>query len=386
MTGKCARRNRKRWLAVLLVFLFLVSAAPFPSRASEGGPTETGGPAEPGIPGDAGLPAGGSGDGTGENGEEEAGAGNAFLDAMLDSVFGAVGEEEGSAFSVYGMLEESAGIVDAAFGEMTDPGSDMGIFYYMLKAVALAIMTMYFIMGLAGRDFTRQFGRPTVEMLAMPFARFIICMFVLACSEWIMRFFLYLSQWCFNQAPRVNPMLVTFGETMGDYKKLVYDAVGYTLPAQKEGLGIVDTFRNILPFISIFIAFMLPWLVSLAASLVSVWVVYSRTAQIIIMAAGAPLAMADLYGEHPLRETRAFGYIREFAGLCFQSVVIATVFLAMDMVMAVFLEHFTEQVPGGAGSIGELMTMGLKIAVFRLVQVGLVVSSANRAKKVMASV
>ena len=142
----------------------------------------------------------------------------------------------------------------------------------------------------------------------------------------------------------------------------------------------------VLPFISIFIAFMLPWLVSLATGLVSVWVVYSRTAQIIIMAAGAPLAMADLYGEHPLRETRAFGYIREFAGLCFQSVVIATVFLAMDMVMAVFLEHFTEQVSGGAGSIGELMAMGLKIAVFRLVQVGLVVSSANRAKKVMASV
>ncbi len=374
MTGKCVRRNRKRWLAVLLVFLFLVSAVPFPSRASEGGTPETGGPA------------GGSGDGTGGGEEEETGAGNAFLDAMLDSVFGAAGEEEGSAFSVYGMLEESAGIVDAAFQEMTDPGSDMGIFYYMLKAVALAIMTMYFIMGLAGRDFTRQFGRPTVEMLAMPFARFIICMFVLACSEWIMRFFLYLSQWCFNQAPRVNPTLETLGETVGDYKKLVYDAVGYTLPAQKEGLGIVDTFRNILPFISIFIAFMLPWLVSLATGLVSVWVVYSRTAQIIIMAAGAPLAMADLYGEHPLRETRAFGYIREFAGLCFQSVVIATVFLAMDMVMAVFLEHFTEQVSGGAGSIGELMAMGLKIAVFRLVQVGLVVSSANRAKKVMASV
>ena len=96
--------------------------------------------------------------------------------------------------------------------------------------------------------------------------------------------------------------------------------------------------------------------------------------------------MADRDGEHPRRETRAFGYIREFAGLCFQSVVIAMVFLAMDMVMAVFLEHFTEQVSGGAGSMGELMAMGLKTAVFRLVQVGLVVSSANRAKKVMASV
>lgn len=34
---------------------------------------------------------------------------------------------------------------------------------------------------------------------------------------------------------------------------------------------------------------------------------------------------------------------------------------------------------GGANSIGALMGMGLKIAVFKLVQVGLVVSSAKRA-------
>ena len=361
MTGRDTRRSRGlcRCTAVLLVSLVLVSAVPFPSGASEGDPPGAEGRTVTEVPG---LPADDSGavagTGTGESGEEGAGVGNALLDAMLDSVFGAAGEEEDSVFSVYGMLDESAGIVDAAFAEMTDPGSDTGIFYYMLKAVALAIMTMYFVMGLASRDFTRQFGRPTVEMLAVPFARFIVCMFVLASSEWIMRFFLYLSQWCFRQAPRANPMLGTFGEAVGDYKKLVYDAAGYTLPAEKDGLGIVDTFRNILPFISIFIAFMVPWLVSLAAGLASVWVVYSRTAQIIIMAAGAPLAMADLYGEHPLRETRAFGYIREFAGLCFQSVVIAMVFLAMDMVMAVFLEHFTEQVSGGAGSMGELMAMG----------------------------
>ena len=147
----------------------------------------------------------------------------------------------------------------------------------------------------------------------------------------------------------------------------------------------MDTFKNIMPFISVFIAFMLPWLVSLAASLVSVWVVYSRTAQLIIMAVGAPLAMADLYGEHPLRETRAFNYIKEFAGLCFQSVVIALVFIAMNMVMAVFMEHFGKQVSDGVSGIGALMAMGLKIAVFKLVQVGLVVSSANRAKKLMAS-
>mgnify|MGYP006920851899 FL=1 len=320
-----------------------------------------------------------------EDGEEIKDGGNAFLDAMLDSVFGISEEKDGSGFSTYEMLDEAVGIVDRAFETMTDTGSEIGAFYYMLKAVALTIMTMYFVMGLASRDFTQQFGRPTVEMLAKPFAKFIVCIVILVFSEYLMQFFLYLSQWCFNRAPKDNSMLGEMAEKIGDYKKLVYDAVGYTLPSEKKGLGVMDTFKNIMPFISVFIAFMLPWLVSLAASLVSVWVVYSRTAQLIIMAVGAPLAMADLYGEHPLRETRAFNYIKEFAGLCFQSVVIALVFIAMNMVMAVFMEHFGKQVSDGVSGIGALMAMGLKIAVFKLVQVGLVVSSANRAKKLMAS-
>ena len=336
-------------------------------------------------PGGVGSEQDGRAGGLADNEETEENIGNGFLDAMLDTVFGMDEEEDGSGFSVYEMLEESIGVVNEAFETMTDTSGDIGAFYYMLKAVALTIMSMYFIMGLASKDFSQQFGRPTVEMLAKPFAKFIICMFLLACSEWLMKFFLYLSQWCFNRAPRDNSMAGVLGESLGDYKALVYDAVGYVRASDKSGLGIVDTFKNIVPFISVFVAFMLPWLISLAAGLVSVWVVYSRTAQIIVMALGAPLAMSDLYGEHPLRDTRAFQYIKEFAGLCFQSVVIAAVFIALNMIMAIFLEHFTEQVTAGGNGIGNLMAMGLKIAVFKLVQVGLIVGSGNRAKKMMAA-
>ncbi len=360
----------------MLVLLLCLSVVPITAYADEGSPPEMEEMNEEEE----------SGDGEeAEEGEEVKDGGNAFLDAMLDSVFGVSEEKDGSGFSAYEMLDEAVGIVDRAFETMTDTSSEIGAFYYMLKAVALTIMTMYFVMGLASRDFTQQFGKPTVEMLAKPFAKFIVCIVILVFSEYLMQFFLYLSQWCFNRAPKDNSMLGEMAEKIGDYKKLVYDAVGYTLPSEKKGLGVMDTFKNIMPFISVFIAFMLPWLISLAASLVSVWVVYSRTAQLIITAIGAPLAMADLYGEHPLRETRAFNYIKEFAGLCFQSVVIALVFMAMNMVMAVFMEHFGKQVSDGVSGIGALMAMGLKIAVFKLVQVGLVVSSANRAKKLMAS-
>ena len=114
--------------------------------------------------------------------EEVKDGGNAFLDAMLDSVFGVPEEKDSSSFSAYEMLDEAVGIVDRAFETMTDTGSEIGAFYYMLKAVALTIMTMYFVMGLASRDFTQQFGRPTVEMLAKPFAKFIVCIVILIFS------------------------------------------------------------------------------------------------------------------------------------------------------------------------------------------------------------
>lgn len=367
-----AGRDPAKILAVAL-FSMLILAMPLSSYAADLEPGRVGLERDDEIGGFA------------DNEEMEENIGNGFLDAMLDTVFGMDEEEDGSGFCVYEMLEESIGVVNEAFETMTDTSGDIGAFYYMLKAVALTIMSMYFIMGLASKDFSQQFGKPTVEILAKPFAKFIICMFLLACSEWLMKFFLYLSQWCFNRAPRDNSMAGALGESLGDYKTLVYDAVGYVRASDKSGLGIVDTFKNIVPFISVFVAFMLPWLISLAASLVSVWVVYSRTAQIIVMALGAPLAMADLYGEHPLRDTRAFQYIKEFAGLCFQSVVIAAVFIALNMIMTIFLEHFTGQVTAGENSIGNLMAMGLKIAVFKLVQVGLIVGSGNRAKKMMAA-
>ncbi len=369
------RLSDKGWgrgLVLLAALVLLMSMAAFPAYAEDGRLAGT----------ELSEESGGLLEGQ-ENGEDK--VGNGFLDAMLDTVFGMTGEEDGSGFSVYEMLDESIGVVNEAFETMTDTSGDIGMFYYMLKATALAIMSMYFIMGLASRDFSQQFGKPTVEMLAKPFAKFILCMFLLACSEWLMKFFLYLSQWCFNRSPRDNSMAGALGESLGDYKVLVYDAVGYVRASDKSGLGIVDTFKNIIPFISVFVAFMLPWLISLAAGLVSVWVVYSRTAQIIVMALGAPLAMSDLYGEHALRDTRGFQYLKEFAGICFQSVVIAAVFIALNMVMAVFLEHFTKQVEAGGNSVGDLMALGLKIAVFKLVQVGLIVGSGNRAKKMMAA-
>lgn len=61
----------------------------------------------------------------------------------------------------------------------------------------------------------------------------------------------------------------TLAGDVNTYKKAIYDAAGYTMAADKAGFGVVDTFKNIPAFLSITLAFILPWLISMAADLVT---------------------------------------------------------------------------------------------------------------------
>jgi hypothetical protein len=138
--------------------------------------------------------------------------------------------------------------------------------------------------------------------------------------------------------------------------------------------------------ISIILTFIGPYLVSMVCSAVVIWVVYSRTVNIIIMTIGAPLAMSDIYGDRPFRETRSFGYIKELAGLMFQSVVIVLVMYAMNQISKYFFEAFKSlQDTSGGGGIALISSLAIRMTVFKVVQVGALLGSANKAKKLFAS-
>ncbi len=366
-----AEKERPLRLLVLLLSVFLLTVA-MPGRLTSYADTGTAAEAA-----DSAEDAN-----TGDSGDESSANESAFLDSMLDTVFGNMGPEEQNYFAPANLLSEADAIIFHSFSKIT--GSSI---YTLLKGFAVLIMTMYFIMGLSSKDFSTQFGKPTVELISRPFAKYLICLFVVVFMEYLLQFFFSLSHIAYGTAAENSIELMSSQEStvlgadaVKGYKDAIYAAVGYVTKEQKSGLGIVDTFKNIPPFISIIFAFLFPWIISMASDMVTVWVVYSRTVNIVVRAIAAPLAFSDLYSEQPFRETRAFGFLREFAGLCFQSAVIMVTFVALQAVMGVLLEHL----PAGS-TFGDIQGLALKIGVFKLVQVGVLVGSANTAKRLFGA-
>lgn len=318
----------------------------------------------------------------GENNE------STFLDSMLDTVFSGVDEDDESYFSSGNLIREGNDLISQALEKITDSGNGFGKAYTLFKGLAIMIMTFYFIISLTSMDYSRQFGKPSIELLAKPFAKFILCLLLIIFSEQILKFCFALSAKAFFVTDRLDLKLdietkATLASDVNEYRKAVYDAVGYTMAADKAGFGIVDTFKNIPAFISIVLAFAIPWIISIAADLVTAWVIYSRTVNIIVRTMAAPLAMSDLYSDRNFRETHAFSFIREYTGLCFQAVVIVIIMAVLNIIMGILIKNL--DAAGGFNTFQEIQQLGLKISVFKLVQVGVLIGSANTAKRIMGA-
>lgn len=311
-----------------------------------------------------------------------------FLDSMLDTVFSGVDEDDDSYFASGNLIREGNNLIYTALDKITDSKNDFGKAYTLFKGIAIMIMTFYFIVSLSSVDMTRQFGKPSIELFAKPFAKYILCLVFIIFSEQILKFCFAISAKAFFYTDKLNLSLdITTKETLAEntntYRKAIYDAVGYTMSADKAGFGIVDTFKNIPGFISIVLAFAIPWIISIAADLVTAWVIYSRTVNIIVRTMAAPLAFSDLYSDRTFRETHAFAFIREYASLCFQSVVIVIIMAVLNIIMGMLIKNL--DAVGAWSTFKEIQQLGLKISVFKLVQVGVLIGSANTAKKIMGA-
>ena len=311
-----------------------------------------------------------------------------FLDSMLDTVFTGIEENDESYFAYGNLIREGNNLIYAALDKITDSGNGFGKAYTLFKGIAIMIMTFYFIMSLSQMDYTRQFGKPSLELLAKPFAKYILCLLIVIFSEQILKFCFSLSAKAFFVTNRLDLSLdietqKTLATDVNDYRKAIYDAVGYTMAADKSGFGIVDTFKNIPAFISIVLAFAVPWLISIAAELVTAWVIYSRTVNIIVRTMAAPVALSDLYSERPFRETHSFSFIKEYTSLCFQSVVIVIIMASLSIIMGLLIKNL--DAIGDISTFAELQQLGLKISVFKLVRVGVLIGSANTAKRIIGA-
>lgn len=371
--------------ALCLVAALCLTLGAFPAMARGDAFTVTAyaeDPAAPGTP-DPAVP------GTPDPAEpEEADPGeeedDAFIGgAMIDEVFGTGGlGGDSSVFNPVSTLEDSINsIILVLEGDEDTEGLMDKPLYHAFQGIAIIIMIIGALTSFISSEMmSPQFGRPTMEVYLRPMAKMIIAMIFILNVWAFLKLFLYLAQWAYYLVP--DDMLAGAGGTGGaDIKQQVYAMVGY-----KPGASGMDVVKNFFATISIVLAFFVPWLVSMANSIAMIWVVHSRTLNICVRGIMAPLAMTDICSERPIRDTKAWGYIMEFCGLCFQAVVILVALIATNQVLVSFMQKIGAEIAGHPyRNLGSLVNLGLMIAAAKLAQIAVMMGTGNIAKRLFGT-
>lgn len=292
-------------------------------------------------------------------------------------------EDATSLFNTYGMLDESIVIIYRALEAIYK-----STLYSVFIAIGVILMTVYFLMDLSTRDILDNTGnRDTVEQLAKPFVKWIMCIIFIMNVKWILFMVLGLSQGAYRQVP--DTLEITFSEassfsspnaTSEIDTQGVIDKI-FEMVAGKDGK--IGPLENI-SLLGLFVVFLLPWLVSVVCDGLLIYVILSRIVSIALQGAMAPIAMADAYNGNSngsIRDTRAWGYIRNFASLCFQSVVISLTLLIVNTIILVFISKMFNAITNPANAIGWWSNMAIKMTILKMVQVGTVMGSAQKAKE-----
>lgn len=322
------------------------------------------------------------GNGSGSSGSTEQDYG--ICGVMIDTIFGVQGSSNnnsllGDLANPISALANSADTVDDTVQDLVNEP-----FYYGFQAIAITIVLFYFMSGLLTRDLSQNFGKPTLEMLARPFGRVIVVITMIIFSWDICRFFLWLSQFGLSQVVKLGTSTVLGSGAAADIKKTIMDACGWQ---DLTNAGVLDrifgNLHNMGITMQVMISFLIPFVVSIVCNVVAVWVVLTRTVTLIIYSVMSPLAMSDLYGEHHFKETNAFRWLKKYFGLCIQSSVIVLAYYIANKVCGGFMDQIFNNVGGSLG-FGDLMNMATYIAVLKVVQVGVVLTSAHKAQEIVS--
>ena len=193
-----------------------------------------------------------------------------LLESMLKEIFKSPvsksdTEEATSIFNTYGMLDESVVIIYRALEAIY-----RSRLYSVFIAIGVVLLTVYFLMDLSTRDILDSTGnRDTIEQIAKPFVKWLICIIFIMNVKWILFMVLGLSQGAYRQVP--DTLEITFNETSTfsspdataeiDTQGVIdeiYEMIGY-----EEGGGVLKATLNLGRQLPLMIAFILPWLISL---------------------------------------------------------------------------------------------------------------------------
>lgn len=300
-----------------------------------------------------------------------------FIEMMLGVVFGnSVWEDEsgsgtGSVFDPWEMLKNSTELALSTMEDITQ-----GKMYTAFEAIGMILMTIYFLLEFSGNySFNLSSNnKPSMEEIIKYCIKFIICVIFFLNIKYILYFMLCLSEMAFHQA--VNTLSIENVTMSIDVVDKVLLASGYVKEA-----SVLDFITHNLPaMMSIIFSFAIPWLIGIVCNFLLVYVILSRIVNIVVQGAIAPIAMADIFGAgNNIRDTRAWGYVRNFAGLCFQSVVIVVILYAVNSLIGTYVAQLVDGL-NNAVSFWQLVNLGIQITVLKVVQVGSAMGSAHMAK------
>lgn len=317
-----------------------------------------------------------------------------LLESMLHVIFRSPTtskdqEDPSSILQPYAMLDESVVIVYRAL-----EGIYNSTLYSVFIAIGVVLLTVYFLMDLSTRDILDNTGnKDTVEQLTKPFIKWILCIIFIMNIKWVLLMLLGLSQGAYNQATKADINIV-FNDTnafsspdsVGELNTEqvidnIFEMIGYE---ETEGFHPLKSTANAMRQLPLIIAFLIPWLVSIVCDGLLVYVILSRIVNIAIQGAMAPIAMADAYSGNSngsIRDTRAWAYIKNFASLCFQSVVISLTLIIVNAIIVVFISRIFGAMSNPLNTIGWWMNTAVQMTILKMVQVGTVMGSAQKAKE-----
>lgn len=343
-----------------------------------------------------------------------------ILEMMLNEVFSnpttnEVDEEAsvGSIFNAGQMLKGSLVVIYNSLQAIYDSH-----LYSVFIAIGVIIMTIYFMIDLATKDVLSMTtdNRYTIEKIIRPFVKYIICLMFILNIKWILIVLLGLSQGAYNQVPDSLPISFVEAEGFGDAGEIqsiesteiveqILDMVSYkvNVPDLGDGdtanwveemiakgikkLSPMDTINNVFKVLPLIVVFILPWLISVVCNGLLVYVILSRIVSIVIQGAMAPIAMGDIYSEGSIKDTKSWSFVRNFASLCFQSVVISLVLLLVNTIISIFVADIFAKIASASTLSAQVATIGwwanlaIQMTILKCVQVGTVLASANESKK-----
>lgn len=258
-----------------------------------------------------------------------------------------------------------------------------GSIYAVFTAVACAFMIIFFLSDMTSKDIPQNFGPNGGDLLFFikPFSKLIIGMLLLIVAPKIINSILTISQFVYKVAVKTVGA-VTAGGSIITPEDLTYgmmkaSGVVFIKPS------IVDTITNFGTMLGLVLPLALPYLIATVSNLLLIWTVLSRMFNLILQAIIAPLAFTDFYSERPFTDTRAFGFCRDFLGLCFQSTVIILAFAVTQSLISTLTGDLVAGLSQGGviAGFGKISEIALFLSAIKITQATVVMGSAQLSKK-----